>query len=163
LNSTNLRRLATMGVLAVAGLGLVGVATYYGSTYYYLCSRWPVPAEISDSNTRNLLYLATYYEQLAPNYDKALQALEKALELIKKHGELPMVSPTVVELKIRIAECLVKLGESGKVPELMAPVQEYLSRTASDPSDKDPIGTCMLMYRVSVAIGDANMESGVFI
>ncbi|KAJ1926802.1 hypothetical protein FBU59_007284, partial [Linderina macrospora] len=139
-------------------VGLVGVATYYGSTYFYLRTHCPVPAEITDSNTKNLLYLATYYEQLAPNYDKAVQALEKALELIKKHGKISMDSPAVVEIKIRIAECLIKLGESDKIPELMAPVQQHLNRISNSSDDKDPIGTSTLRYRISMAIGDAYMQ-----
>ncbi|KAJ1945640.1 hypothetical protein GGF37_001600, partial [Kickxella alabastrina] len=72
LNSKSISRLAFIGGATAAGVGLMGVAAYYAGTYFYLRTNWAASEDIDSSTARNLLYLATYYERLSPNYKRAL-------------------------------------------------------------------------------------------
>ncbi|KAJ2890285.1 hypothetical protein GGI21_006223, partial [Coemansia aciculifera] len=106
LNARNLGRMALIGGAAVTCVGLVGVATYYAATYFYLKNHWPVPTDVDNGTARNLLYKATYYEHLSPDHERALSALERALELLVVREGASPDSVTVADIKVRIAACL---------------------------------------------------------
>ncbi|KAJ2115551.1 hypothetical protein IW146_002214 [Coemansia sp. RSA 922] len=131
LNAKNLGRLALIGGAAITCVGLIGVATYYVTTYFYLKNHWPVPADVESGAARNLLYKATYYEQLSPNKDRALSALEKALELLVVRGGASPDSVTVVDIKVRIAACLSGLGQREEAIKLLYQVLPTLEALSS--------------------------------
>ncbi|KAJ2479512.1 hypothetical protein EV174_003998 [Coemansia sp. RSA 2320] len=110
--------LALKGAAVATGVGLVGVLTYYVSTYFYLREHWPVSSDIADAATRNLLYMATYYEQVAPNHDKALRVLEKVLHRMVVQKTASSDSIAVLDVKLRIAECLQCLGQEEEAARL---------------------------------------------
>ncbi|KAJ2747385.1 hypothetical protein GGI20_000523 [Coemansia sp. BCRC 34301] len=119
LNARSLGRLLFIGGAAVTCVGLVGVATYYITTYFYLKNHWPVPVDVESGSVRNLLYKATYYEQLSPDHGRALNALERALELLVTQGRTSPASVTVADIKVRIAACLSGLGQKEEAVELL--------------------------------------------
>ncbi|KAJ2860290.1 hypothetical protein GGH94_005612 [Coemansia aciculifera] len=131
LNAKNLGRLALIGGAAITCVGLIGVATYYVTTYFYLKNHWPVPADVENGAARNLLYKATYYEQLSPNKDRALSALEKALELLVVRGGASPDCVTVVDIKVRIAACLSGLGQREEAIKLLYQVLPTLEALSS--------------------------------
>ncbi|KAI8319832.1 hypothetical protein GQ54DRAFT_264630 [Martensiomyces pterosporus] len=162
LNSKNVGRLLFIGGATVAGVGLVGVAAYYAGTYFYLKSYWPVPEEVGSGTVSNLLYLATYYERLSPNHERAVLALEKALEMIEKHGNLASDSLVVLEIKIRMAECLYSIGDKSKASETLSkvlPVLQNKQPSESANAESSAEQADQLLYRLAATLGLAYLDA----
>ncbi|KAJ2566639.1 hypothetical protein GGH95_004450, partial [Coemansia sp. RSA 1836] len=140
LNARNLGRLALIGGAAITCVGLIGVATYYVTTYFYLKNHWPVPGDVESGAVRNLLYKATYYEQLSPDHERALSALEKALDLMVVRGSASSDSVTVADIKVRIAACLSGLGQKEEAIRLLYQVLPTVEALASQRSQGQPDG-----------------------
>ncbi|KAJ2889785.1 hypothetical protein IWW38_004499, partial [Coemansia aciculifera] len=86
-------------------------------------NHWPVPTDVDNGTARNLLYKATYYEHLSPDHERALSALERALELLVVREGASPDSVTVADIKVRIAACLSGLGRKEEAIELLYLVQ----------------------------------------
>ncbi|KAJ1998223.1 hypothetical protein GGI04_005095 [Coemansia thaxteri] len=159
--------LALKGAAVATGVGLVGVLTYYVSTYFYLREHWPVSSDIADAATRNLLYMATYYEQVAPNHDKALRVLEKVLHRMVVQKTASSDSIAVLDVKLRIAECLQCLGqeeEAARLSYLLLPSLQALANSSSTSSINRETNTMAgpgtlsadaLLARLAMTLGQA--------
>ncbi|KAJ2803137.1 hypothetical protein H4S07_004530, partial [Coemansia furcata] len=158
LNAKTLGRLALIGGAAITCVGLIGVATYYVTTYYYLKNHWPVPADVENGAARNLLYKATYYEQLSPDKDRALSALEKALELLLIREGTSPDCVTVVDIKVRIAACLSGLGQREEAIKLLyqvLPTIEAIVSRKNKVQSKGDSGATVLSTSPGVHVASA--------
>ncbi|KAJ1860385.1 hypothetical protein LPJ73_001391 [Coemansia sp. RSA 2703] len=164
LNRKNLGRLVFIGGAVATGVGLMGVAAYYIGTYFYLRSKWAVSESIESSTARNLLYLATYYERLEPNPQRALAALQKALDIVTKSngksGPLAQDSLDTLDIKVRIAECLYSVGRSIDAANDIKQILPALSKKAGD--NKTMAEARALLYRISVVLGKAYADGSSF-
>ncbi|KAJ1951831.1 hypothetical protein GGI12_006393, partial [Dipsacomyces acuminosporus] len=157
LNSKNVGRLMVIGGAVVAGVGLIGVAAYCGGTYFYLRSYWPVPEEVGGGTIANLLYLATYYERLSPNYQRAVMAMEKALDLIQKNVRLSSDSLAVLEIRVRMAECLYNAGDKRRASDILNDVLPVLQNKQQDAAaETDKVDD--LLYRLADTLGLAYLD-----
>ncbi|KAJ1895226.1 hypothetical protein LPJ66_004721 [Kickxella alabastrina] len=158
LNSKSISRLAFIGGATAAGVGLMGVAAYYGGTYFYLRNNWAASEDIDSSTARNLLYLATYYERLSPNYKRALDALEKALEIIDKDAKLPRDSLAVLEIRVRIAECLFNMGDESSAASLARQILPDFDRKGDSRKSESAVDN--LKYILATVLGQACANAG---
>lgn len=171
LNRRNVGRLVFLGATAATCIGLVGFGVYCVGTYNLVRAEWPAPPEIKSIMARSQLYLASYYENFSPNYDRALSLLEKALVLILKEDALPHNSLGMLDIKLRVGECLFNLGECEKAAKLVAPLmpvlQEYsrnewerYESTEQDDDDKQvDVLADRLLHRLVIVLGQTGMEA----
>ncbi|KAJ2726682.1 hypothetical protein GGI07_000405 [Coemansia sp. Benny D115] len=158
LNKKNVTKMLLKFSAAASGVALIGFATYVVTTYFYLESQWPPLEEIKSPSVRNLLHLATYYERLSPNYDRALVLLEKALKGATENEKLSPNSLAVIDMKVRIAECLLNLRQS---PESVALMQQILPELQRKGQSSAPSSTAnKLLYRLSIVLGRGYTDAG---
>ncbi|KAJ2605928.1 hypothetical protein H4R99_000793 [Coemansia sp. RSA 1722] len=151
LNSKKVGHLLFIGGAVATGIGLMGVAAYYIGTYLYLRSKWPVADEIEGGTVRNLLYLATYYQHLEPNHKRALSALNKALEIINKSGKVSENSVAVLEIKVRIAECMYVEGDKKGADRVLRQIMSDISKNAK--CAETASAAEILLFRAAAVLG----------
>ncbi|KAJ2141975.1 hypothetical protein J3F82_005443, partial [Coemansia sp. RSA 637] len=135
LTPKNIRKMGGRALILVIYFTTVGYIIYQVFTYLYLVYTWPVAEELKGFKARNLMYLATYYDVLESQPDKALPFYERAKKLFLTKGADPK-SLAIMHLELNIDRCRYELGQLEGIEERLTDMLERLQNMADQPQER---------------------------
>ncbi|KAJ2552832.1 hypothetical protein EV175_003163 [Coemansia sp. RSA 1933] len=119
LNAKNICTLLMKAGIVITFGGTVAFLVYCAGSYYYVTKYWPLPSEVEGFNTRSLIYLATYYDRISLDSEKALPLYNKAFKQIETLENVRHDSFAVLQMKARMGECLHRIGKDDEAETLL--------------------------------------------
>ncbi|KAJ1901602.1 hypothetical protein LPJ81_003727 [Coemansia sp. IMI 209127] len=119
LNAKNVCLLLMKAGVVITFGGTVAFVVYCTGSYYYVTRHWPLSSEVEGFKTRSLVYLATYYDRISQDSEKALPLYNKACKHIESQGSVCLDSFVVLQMKARMGECLYRLGNLDEAEVLL--------------------------------------------
>ncbi|KAJ2660777.1 hypothetical protein IWW48_002760 [Coemansia sp. RSA 1200] len=119
-SSRSMRTIVKQAALYAVYLGVVGIAVYYGNTYFFVVQKyWPVSDDVKGIVTRNMVYMATYFDLITQSPESAVGFYKAALRRIEGQGDANKDSLAVLQIKVRMAGCLYRTGKIDEAEALL--------------------------------------------
>ncbi|KAJ2684824.1 hypothetical protein GGH99_003928 [Coemansia sp. RSA 1285] len=132
-SSRSMRTIVRQAALYAVYLGIVGVAVYYGNTYFFVVQKyWPVPDDVKGIVARNMVYMATYFDLITQSPESAVGFYKAALRRIEGQSDISKDTLAVLQINVRMADCLYRTGKIDEAEVLLNETVPSLQRLSSE-------------------------------